>query len=117
MILLLCMFAGAKVHAQEEEKSSTENTVNTDTLQTDQSGQNRIPEDGNDKTFRDDSTDAAVGLSGLGTTPGASTTTGAGGLGTNETPGYNTSSDIYTIERRDSIEKANRRERANREKR
>lgn len=65
----------------------------------------------NDDSFRDDSTDAAVGMSGLSTTPGVSTTTGAGGLGTNENTGENTSSDIYQIERKDSVRKTNKNKR------
>ncbi|HEX6171057.1 MAG TPA: hypothetical protein VFZ33_15320 [Chitinophagaceae bacterium] len=64
------------------------------------------PKRKNDEGFRDDSTDAAVGMSGLSTTPGVSTTIGTGGLGTNETTGENTSSDIYNIERKDSIRRA-----------
>lgn len=62
------------------------------------------PDTEDNNTFRDDSTDAAMGLSGLSATPGTATTSGAGGTGTNENPGYNTSSDIYNIKRRDSIQ-------------
>ena len=61
---------------------------------------------GNDPGFRDDSTDATMGVSPLSGTPGTATPIGEGGLGTNETPGKNTSSDIYNIERRDSIRNA-----------
>jgi hypothetical protein len=61
----------------------------------------------NDSTYKDNRTDASGGMGALSTTPGVSTTSGAGGLGTNENPGYNTSSDIYNIERKDSIRKAN----------
>lgn len=70
----------------------------------------------NDPTFRDDSTDAAMGMSGLDATPGTATTSGAGGLGTNQYPGYNTSSDVYNIERRDSIERAKKNKSLRKEK-
>lgn len=50
--------------------------------------------------------EASGGMGALSTTPGVSTTSGAGGLGTIENPGYNTSSDIYNMERKDSIRKA-----------
>jgi hypothetical protein len=53
-----------------------------------------------------DSTEGSLGMRGLSTTRGVSTTSGTGGLGTIENTGHNTSSDIYNIERKDSIRKA-----------
>lgn len=86
---LVC--SSAAVFAQEKESAEQIDT------------KRNTRENLNNPTFRDDSTDAAMGFSPLSGTPGRATTSGAGGLGTNVTPGYNTSSDIYNMERRDSI--------------
>lgn len=111
--LLFSSLATLEVHAQATDRKKGNTPGKEDTVRMDQSDKDRSVRDGNDPTFRDDSTDASMGMSGLGSTPGTSTTSGTGGLGTNENPGNNTSSDIYNIERRDSIERAQRRDTTN----
>ena len=66
----------------------------------------RLPATANNRTFRDDSTDANVSNSNLAGSSGTAAASGAGGQGAVQHPGRNTSSDIYNIERRDSIERA-----------
>lgn len=64
----------------------------------------RLPDTANNRTFHDDSTDATIGNSNLSASSGTAAS-GAGGQGAVQNSGYNTSSDIYNIERRDSIER------------
>ncbi|HYF70335.1 MAG TPA: hypothetical protein VD884_19485 [Ohtaekwangia sp.] len=94
LMFFFCTFS-VSLYAQENAAQSKNGEINR-----------KRPDTENNNTFRDDSTDAAMGMSGLSATPGTATTSGAGGTGTNENPGYNTSSDIYNIKRRDSIQQA-----------
>lgn len=92
LMSFLCTFS-TSLYAQQNAAQSESNEINQ-----------KRPDTEDNNTFRDDSTDAAMGMSGLSATPGTATTSGAGGTGTNENPGNNTSSDIYNIKRRDSIQ-------------
>lgn len=97
-----CFLMTTAAFSQERQQVDTTNQTSA------QKG--KKPDTANNDTFRDDSTDASMGMSGLSGTPGTATTTGAGGLGTNETRPYeNTSSDIYNMERIDSIKNAEQR--------
>ena len=100
LFLILALFTTAVVSAQTDNDTDGQQRQRSDETEVTPQGR------GNDPTFRDDSTDASMSPSTLSSTPGTATTTGAGGLGTNENSGYNTSSDIYMIERRDSIRQA-----------
>ena len=107
LFTILVMAASFSAFAQENSHETSNDTTTAEMRKLDANEQLR-PEGANNPTFRDDSTDATISNSNLSGSSGTATTSGAGGLGTIDTPQRNTSSDIYTMERRDSIRKANK---------
>ena len=97
LLLLFILVAGA---------FSTATAQRTQSQKSDSVETRELPATANNQTFRDDSTDANVSNSNLSGSSGTAAASGAGGQGAVENPGRNTSSDIYNIERRDSIEQA-----------
>lgn len=97
-LLLFCALVAGTYSTAVAQRNNTEEK---DTITT-----QRLPATANNRTFRDDSTDANVSNSNLSGSSGTAAASGAGGQGAVEHPGRNTSSDIYNIERRDSIERA-----------
>jgi hypothetical protein len=120
LIIAYILIAFGQLQAQNAGKSQDSSTRQSETIRdTISVGEDEVPlhkqrqnaalegDRKNDSTYEDNSTEPSGGMGALSTTPGVSTTSGAGGLGTNENPGYNTSSDIYNIERKDSLRKIN----------
>ena len=114
MISAYILLAFGQLQAQNFDKSLDSSSVGNktigDTIEVAEGEasqrQEASTEQKNDSTYDDNRTGASGGMGALSTTPGVSTTSGAGGLGTIENPGKNTSSDIYSIEGKDSIRKA-----------
>ena len=96
-VLIPIFVAGSLSMTMAQEQETRPDT--TDTTR-------RLPDNANNATFRDDSTDATVSNSNLSGSAGTAAASGTGGQGAVQNPGRNTSSDIYNIERRDSIERA-----------
>lgn len=99
LVILVTFIAGSfSVAVAQQEGHEQTDKIDTTTQ--------RLPDTANNQTFRDDTTDATVSNSNLSGSSGTAAASGAGGQGAVSHPGHNTSSDIYNIERRDSIERA-----------